>query len=67
MGALPSCFVFFEETTRANEYDFWWVEDKAIVAARYSGWVQGQSSQYGRGRLGIIIPAPAPRSFVNLP
>ncbi len=66
MGSLPTCFVFFEEIEMADVYDFWWQADKAIVAAQYTGWVQGHRSQYGRGRLSVIVPAPVPRPIVNL-
>ena len=66
IGGMPSCFIFFQEIADANVYDVWWRDDKAIVAARYAGWQQGQSSQYGRGRLAIIIPAPVDRNFTQL-
>ena len=61
MGAVPSSFVFFEETDNQGVYDFWWQQDKAIVAARYQGWLQGRNSQFGRGRLSIIVDAPVSR------
>jgi hypothetical protein len=61
MGSVPSSFVFFQETQDADTYDVWWQEDKAIVAARYDNWSQGRNSQYGRGRLSVIVPAPVPR------
>lgn len=66
MGNIPASFVFFEETATPNEYDFWWPIDTAIVAARYHGWVQGRDSQYGRGRLSIIVDAPVPRLITRL-
>lgn len=61
MGSVPSSFVFFQETGDADTYDVWWQEDKAVVAARYPNWSQGRNSQYGRGRLSVIVPAPVPR------
>ncbi len=61
MGAVPSSFVFFEETDTLNTYDVWWQVDKAIVAAHFPNWSQGKNSQHGRGRLSIIVPAPVPR------
>lgn len=61
MGSIPSSFVFFEETDQSGVYDLWWQEDKAIVAALYHGWSQGRNSQYGRGRLSIIVDAPVER------
>ena len=61
MGSVPISFVFFQESEATNTYDVWWQEDKAIVAAKYAGWSQGRNSQYGRGRLSIIVPAPVPR------
>lgn len=66
MGALETGFVFFEEAGPDNEYDVWWQADKAIVSARYEKWFQGQRSQYGRGRLSVIVPAPVPRPIVDL-
>jgi hypothetical protein len=61
MGGIPSAFVFFEETGAAGVYDVWWQMDKAVVAARFRGWAQGRNTQYGRGRLSIIVPAPVER------
>ncbi len=61
MGDFPTGFVFFQETTTPDEYDVWWQIDVAVVAARYSQWRQGQNTQYGRGRLAIIVAAPVPR------
>lgn len=61
MGAIPSSFVFFEETHLPDTYDFWWIEDKAAIAAPYTGWKRGRDTQHGRGRLSIIVDAPAPR------
>ena len=66
MGAVPSSFVFFQETDAADHYDVWWQTDKAIVAAHYNGWQQGHSSQYGRGRLAIIVPGPVPRPITSI-
>jgi hypothetical protein len=61
MGSVPSSFVFFEETGEPDVYDVWWQEDKAIVAAMYTGWSQGLNTQYGRGRLSLVLAAPVPR------
>lgn len=61
MGAIISSFIFFEETEESGVYDVWWETDKAIVAAKYQGWQQGKNTQYGRGRLSIIVDAPVPR------
>ena len=61
MGGVPSAFIFFEETGAPDTYDVWWQADKAVVAAKYHGWVQGRNTQYGRGRLSIIVEAPVPR------
>ena len=61
MGAVPPSFVFFEETDQSNVYNVWWQLDKAVTAARYHGWHQGRNTQYGRGRLSIIVEAPVPR------
>jgi hypothetical protein len=63
IGDLPSCFIFFEETSNPGVYNVWWQQDKAIIAARFNGWQQGKSSQYGRGRLAIIVPAPVQRQI----
>ena len=63
MGAVPTSFIFFEETEEPNAYDVWWETDKAIVAAKYSDWQQGRNTQYGRGRLSIIVPAPVSRAI----
>jgi hypothetical protein len=61
MGTIPSAFLFFQETGDQGVYDFWWQIDKAIVAARYQNWQQGKNTQYGRGRLSLIVNAPVPR------
>lgn len=61
MGGVPPSFVFFEETDERHVYDVWWQIDKAIVAARFNGWSQGRNTQYGRGRLSIIVDAPVSR------
>lgn len=66
VGAMPSCFIFFEETADSNVYDVWWNEDKAIVAARYDNWEQGQGSQHGRGRLAIVVPGPVERNILQV-
>ena len=61
MGAVPSSFVFFEETAQADVYDVWWLVDKVPIAATYSGWARGKDTQYGRGRYSVVVNAPAPR------
>jgi hypothetical protein len=63
IGGFPTCFIFFEETSNNGVYNVWWVRDKAIIATRFNGWQQAKSSQYGRGRLAIIVPAPVRRHF----
>ncbi len=66
MSGFPAGFVFFEETGAANTYDVWWQTDTPVVAARYGPWSQGRNTQYGRGRLSIIVPAPVPRPIVQI-
>lgn len=66
MGFIPASFVFFEETGEPNVYDVWWQPDVAIVAAKFKDWTKGHNTQYGRGRLSIIVPAPVPRPITEL-
>jgi len=68
MGVIPSSFVFFEESDEAGVYDFWWQPDKAIVVAKYGSmdWQQGKNTQYGRGRLSLIVTAPVARLIDRL-
>ena len=66
IGEIASCFIFFQETDNPSVYDVWWRFDKAIIAARYHDWQQGQNSQYGRGRLAIIVTAPVDRNFTQV-
>jgi len=66
MGAMPHSFIFFQESGEPNVYDVWWQTDMAIVAARYQNWVQGGNTQYGRGRLSTIVPAPVSRPLDSL-
>ena len=61
MGGVPSSFVFFQETGAPNTYNVWWQVDKAVVAAKYHGWIQGHNTQFGRGRLSKIVDGPVPR------
>ncbi len=61
IGSFPTCFIFFEETSDTGVYNVWWEQDKAIIAARFHPWHQARGSQYGRGRLAIIVPGPVPR------
>jgi hypothetical protein len=65
LGAIPSAFVFLEETGRTGVYDLWWQTDKVIVAAHYTGWTQARSSQYGRGRLALVVQAPVQRPITR--
>lgn len=58
VGLLGSCFVFIQETGGESTFDLWCEYDKALVAAYYSGWIQAKDSQYGRGRLALIVNAP---------
>ena len=60
MSSCPAGFVFFEETEIDGVYDVWWQQDAAVVAARYTGWVQGNNNQNGRGRLSAIVHSPVP-------
>jgi hypothetical protein len=66
MGGFPAGLVFFEETDEPETYDVWWQTDAQIVAARFSGWVQGRSTQYGRGRLSLVVDAPVPRPITRI-
>jgi hypothetical protein len=66
VGLLGSCFVFFQETTDLDLYDFWVQYDMPIVVARFPGWRQAKSSQYGRGRLVNIVSAPVERSIARM-
>jgi hypothetical protein len=66
MGGFPAGFVFFEETHDPGMYDVWWQTDAQVVAARYTGWEQGRNTQYGRGRLSVIVTAPVPRPIVRI-
>lgn len=61
MGDVPSSFVFFQETKSPGTYDVWWQADKAVIAAKFQGWVQGKNTQFGRGRLSIIVDGPVSR------
>jgi len=58
VGLLGSCFVFIQETDEVGTYDLWCEYDKALVAAYHRGWSQAKDSQYGRGRLALIVNAP---------
>jgi len=68
IGVIPSSFVFFEESDQPGVYDFWWQADKAIVAAKYGSmhWQQAKNTQFGRGRLSLIVTAPVPRVIDRL-
>lgn len=63
IGLMHSCFMFFQQTDDPTVFDFWWDEDKAIVAARFHPWHQGRNSQYGRGRLVTVVNAPVRKWF----
>jgi len=66
LGRLGLCFIFFKETDESDLYDLWWDVDMAIIAAKYGGWQQGRNSQYGRGRLVNIVPAPISRQIDHI-
>lgn len=66
MGSIPASFVFFEETDERDTYDVWWNVDKVMISARYTDWRQGRNTQYGRGRLSTIVPAPVSRTATRL-
>jgi hypothetical protein len=66
IGDLGSCFIFFEETSVQGIYNVWWDMDKAIIAAKFKKWEQAGNSQYGRGRLAIIVDAPVPRQIEQI-
>jgi hypothetical protein len=55
LGLLGPCFVFFQETQVAGTYDLWCQYDMPIVVARFRGWFQAKNSQYGRGRLALVL------------
>jgi hypothetical protein len=63
-----TAFIFFEETNTLHRYKVWWQFDKAIVVARYlnAAWEQGGNSQYGRGRLSVIVDAPVSRRITRM-
>ena len=63
IGSLGPCFIFFERTSDSGVYNVWWDRDKAIIGARFSDWQQGRGSQYGRGRLAVIVPGPVQRQI----
>lgn len=63
IGGLGPCFIFFEETSESGVYNVWWDRDRAIIAARFSRWQQARSSQYGRGRLAIVVSGPVPKQI----
>lgn len=67
MGGIPGSFVLIEESGSPGQYDLWYLEDKAIVVAKFrsENWKQAKSSQHGRGRLWCIVGAPAPRWIVD--
>ena len=63
MGGIPGSFIFFQKTETPNDYNLWYLEDKAIVVAffRDSAWRQAPNSQHGRGRLWTTVDSSAPR------
>jgi hypothetical protein len=61
LGMMGPCFIFLEETGEADLYEIWCEYDVAIVAAKFQGWRQAKNSQYGRGRLALIVPGPISR------
>lgn len=66
IGDLGPCFIFIQETTNRGVYDVWWQRDIAIIAAKFNGWSQAKGSQYGRGRLAIIVPGPVSRVITRI-
>lgn len=66
LGLLGQCLVFFQESEQTGVYDLWCEYDLPIVAARFQDWSQGRKSQYGRGRLALVVPAPVERPIISL-
>lgn len=62
LSDFHSSFVFIEQTVKKDTYDVWFSNDKAIIAAKFTGWKQGKNSQHNRGRLAIIVNAPVDRT-----
>jgi hypothetical protein len=56
---IGGVFVCINETGREREdkpvYELWWERDLAMVAANFDGWKKAKDSQYGRGRLWIVL------------
>jgi len=67
LESLHNRFIFIEETNDIDVYDIWFNKDKAIVALNFRPWTQGRNSQYNRGRLAIIVDAPARREINRIP
>ena len=65
VGAMPPCFLFFEEQETPGVYDVWFIEDKEAVIARFGGWQQSGATQYGPARRACIVPAPVRRRFAT--
>jgi len=63
LGLMGPCFIFLEETGESGLYEIWCQYDVAIVAAKFRGWRQARNSQYGRGRLALIISGSVARKI----
>lgn len=63
LSAFHSSFIFIEQTDTKNVFNVWFSFDKAIIAAKYSGWSQANNSQHNRGRLAIVVDAPVDRKI----
>lgn len=61
LATLPTTFVVIQEETPGSKYSIWWEFDLALVAAKFDGWVKAQDSQYGRGRVWVVVDEPVPR------
>ena len=68
MGSFPISFIFFQEAGTADTYDAWFERDKEIVVARLRSlaWEQGRNTQYGRGRLAVIVNGTLPKVIDTL-
>jgi len=63
---IGGVFVCINETNKTHDgkpmYELWWERDLAMVAARFDGWKKAKDSQYGRGRLWIVLDPSVQRS-----
>ena len=62
---IGGVFVFIQEPEEngAPQYALWWNRDLAFVAAKFNDWRKARDSQYGRGRLWLIVDAEIPRDL----